>query len=218
MARESKRSRRERIVEIARRLGEDYPDAECALLHDGSFQLLAATVLSAQCTDKMVNKVTPALFDLWPTAEAMAAAPPAELEEVIHRTGFFRQKAKSLLGLSRMLVDDFGAEVPHTMEELIRLPGVARKTANVVLGVAFGIAVGVVVDTHVRRIVHKRLRLSPKDDPVRIERDVMELLPPSEWIDFGDRLIWHGRQVCDARKPRCADCSFADLCPSAFPG
>jgi len=213
--RESKKSRQARALSIAERLKESQPDATCALRHTNAFELLVATVLSAQCTDKKVNEVMPELIARWPTPELMAEAPPGELEEVIHATGFFNQKAKSLRGLSMGLRDDFAGAVPQTMAELTRLPGVARKTANVVLGTAFGIAVGVVVDTHVKRIAGLRLRLTAETDPTKVERDLMELLPETEWIDFSHRLIWHGRRVCSARSPSCDTCNMPDLCPSA---
>lgn len=213
--RESRRARAERARSVAARLREAHPDATCALRHDDAFQLLVATVLSAQCTDKRVNEVMPGLLARWPTPDLLAEAVPDELEQAVYATGFFRQKAKSLRGLAAGLRDDFGGEVPRSLEELIRLPGVARKTANVVLGTAFGIAEGVVVDTHVKRIAGARLGLSEATDPGRIEKDLMDLLPREEWIDFSHRMIWHGRRVCAARSPDCGACNLADLCPSA---
>jgi endonuclease-3 len=192
-------------------LGTLYPDATCELDHRSPYQLLCATILSAQCTDARVNLVTPELFRRWPTPRALAAASQAEVEKVIQSTGFFRNKAKSLRGMARVLVDRFGGEVPRTMEEMLELPGVARKTANVVLGTAYGLATGVVVDTHVQRL-SRRLGLSREEDPKKIERDLMALLPEEEWVGFAHRLIWHGRRVCTARSPRCGVCPLP--CPS----
>jgi endonuclease-3 len=190
-----------------------YPEAECALRHRNPFELLAATILSAQCTDARVNMVTPELFRRWPGPSALASAGRAEVEGVVRSTGFFRNKAKSLRGMAAALRDRHGGEVPRTMEELVALPGVARKTANVVLGTAFGIADGVVVDTHVGRIA-RRLGLTREEDPVKVERDLMEALPREEWTMFSHRLIHHGRRVCTARAPRCGECPVAGLCPS----
>jgi endonuclease-3 len=190
-----------------------YPVAECALVHRSPFELLAATILSAQCTDARVNMVTPELFRRWPVPDALARAPQSAVEGVVRSTGFFRNKAKSLRGMAAALRDRHGGEVPRTMEELTALPGVARKTANVVLGTAFGIAEGVVVDTHVGRIA-RRLGLTREDDPVKVERDLQEALPRGEWTMFSHRLIHHGRRVCTARAPRCGACPIADLCPS----
>ena len=212
--RESKKRRRERALIVSHHLAAEYPDVTCALTHQNPFELLVATVLSAQCTDKKVNEVTPELFARWPTPATLGEA-DATLEEVVHPTGFFRQKAKNLRGLSRRITELHGGEVPRTMEELVALPGVARKTANVVLGTAFGIAVGVVVDTHVKRICHKRLKLVTKDDPVHVERQLMELLPEEEWVNYSHRMIWHGRLVCDARRPACDRCVMTEVCPSA---
>lgn len=199
---------------MANHLAQEYPDFTCALVHDSPFQLLVATVLSAQCTDKKVNEVTPELFSRWPDPSSMAEA-DGTLEEVVHATGFFRQKAKNLRGLSARLRDFHSGEVPKTMEELTALPGVARKTANVVLGTAFGIAVGIVVDTHVKRIAHRRLKLVSREDPVHVERELMELLPKENWVDYSHRMIWHGRLVCDARRPACERCVMTEVCPSA---
>ena len=213
--RESKKAKKARAAEIAARLTEGYPAATTALHHKSPFQLLVATVLSAQCTDVKVNEVLPDLWARWSTPEALAVAPDGELEAVIHPTGFFNQKARSLRGLSAVLVREHGSGVPDDMDALIELPGVARKTANVVMGTAFGRAEGVVVDTHVKRLAGKRLRLTEHTDPNKVERDLMELLPQEEWIGFSHRLIWHGRQVCPARRPRCEDCDLVDLCPSA---
>ncbi len=205
---------RQRAERIVAQLARDYADATCALRHSSPLQLLLATILSAQCTDERVNLVTPALFARFPTAAALAAAAPGEVEALIRSCGFFNAKARNLRGCCRELVERHGGEVPRTMEELLRLPGVARKTANVVLGTAFGIAVGVVVDTHVQRI-SRLLRLTRQETPERIEPDLMALLPPAAWVDFSHRLIWHGRKVCIARRPRCEGCSLAPLCPSA---
>lgn len=198
---------------VVRRLHGEYPDAECALFHEDAFQLAVATILSAQCTDEMVNRVTPTLFRRYPTPEKLARARTATIEKLIHSTGFFRNKTKSILGLARRLMSDFDGQVPQTMEELLTLPGVARKTANVILGVAYGKADGVVVDTHVKRLTN-RLGLTEHADPKKIERDMMELLPRTEWIAVGHLLIWHGRRVCSARKPACDRCLLSDRCPS----
>ena len=199
---------------IVKRLAREYADAECALVHESPLQLLIATILSAQCTDERVNLVTKELFRRYPDARSIAESPPGELEQVIRSTGFFNNKAKNLRRCCAILVERYGGEVPRTMEQLLELPGVARKTANVVLGTAFGIAAGVVVDTHVMRIT-RLLRLTRQRDPEKIERDLIRLLPQSDWIDFSHRLIWHGRRICIARRPQCARCVLADLCPSA---
>ena len=180
--------------------------------HEDAYQLLVATILSAQCTDARVNMVTPALFHRYPDARAMAEADLDELQEIIRSTGFFRNKSKSLHGSARKLVDEFDGEVPTNMRDLLKLPGVARKTANVVLGTAYGIASGVVVDTHVGRL-SRRLGLTHEKTPVKVEKDLMDLIPREEWINFAHRLIHHGRRVCQARRPRCEECAFADLCP-----
>jgi len=210
--RETARERRERAAAIARRLAETYPRAECSLDFRSPFQLLVATILSAQCTDKRVNAVTPGLFERWPDAAALAAARQEEVEGVIRSTGFFRAKARSLLGCSRALVERHGSGVPRSFADLVRLPGVGRKTANVVMGAAFGDATGVVVDTHVGRI-SRRLGLTRRADAVRAERDLVALLESDQWIAFSHRLIELGRAVCLARRPRCAGCPLADLCP-----
>ena len=202
---------------ILGRLGKAYPEAECALVHSSALELLVATILSAQCTDVRVNQVTPALFARYPTARDLAEADPAELEGLIRSTGFFRNKAKSIRGMAALLVSDYGGEVPGRMEDLLRLPGVARKTANVVLGTWFGIADGVVVDTHVSRI-SRRLGMTDEKDPVKIERDLMAQLPKKEWVGFSHRIILHGRALCRARKPDCDPCALFDVCPSADPG
>lgn len=203
-----------RAREILDILQRTWPKATCELDFKNAFQLTAATILSAQSTDRLVNQVTPALFRRYPTAAALAEADPAELEEMIHSTGFFRQKAKSLLGMARTVVAEFGGRIPRTMEEIIRLPGVARKTGNVVLGSAYGVPSGVVVDTHVRRVAG-RLGLTRESDPVKIEVDLMAVVPQDRWIDVGHQLIWHGRRICHAKKPECTACPLAPLCPSA---
>ncbi len=212
--RESRAAKQNRAGTIFDRLHAAYPDSHCALDHRNPLELLVATILSAQCTDKRVNEVTPALFRRYPEAAAYAAAPLGELEEMVKSTGFFRNKAKSLQGLGRALVEKHGGEVPRTMDELRVLPGVGRKTANVVLGNAFQINEGVVVDTHVRRL-SRRLGLSFEDDPEKVERDLMALLPRERWTLWSHLLIDHGRAICAARKPECARCELADLCPSA---
>jgi endonuclease-3 len=204
----------QRLHEIIQRLREHYPDATCALHHQNAFQLLVATILSAQCTDQRVNLVTPHLFARFPDPASLAAAPTEEVEDLIRTTGFFRNKARNLIGAARTLVERFGSEVPQTMEDLLTLPGVARKTANVVLGTWYGIPTGVVVDTHVAR-VSQRLGLTTHEDPGKIEQNLMRLLPREEWIDFAHRLIHHGRRLCKARTPLCQTCFLADLCPSA---
>ena len=203
---------REQGAAVARRLGKVYPQALCSLDFASPFQLLIATILSAQCTDKRVNVVTGSLFGRWPTAAALAAASQAEVEAVIRSTGFFRAKAKNIRGCCQALVERHGGEVPRTLEELVRLPGVGRKTANVVLGSGFGLPSGVVVDTHVGRI-SRRLGLTRHADAVKAERDLIAAIPKSHWIVFSHRLIEHGRTVCTARRPRCEDCPLTDLCP-----
>ncbi len=200
-----------RVRKIIDGLAALYPDVKCELDHRNAFELIVATILSAQCTDQRVNMVTPELFRRWPDAAALAKADQSEVERVIHSTGFFRNKAKNLLGMARRLTELHGGEVPQDMTELLALPGVARKTANVVLGTAFGIPSGVVVDTHVMRLSNL-LGLTQQKDPVKIENDLAALLPRSEWINFSHRLIWHGRRVCIANRPRCADCPLP--CPS----
>jgi endonuclease-3 len=202
---------RRRAGRIVRRLARLYPDATCALHHDNPLQLLVATILSAQCTDARVNLVTPALFARYPDAHAFATADPPELERLIQSTGFFRNKARNIMACCRLLVERHGGAVPDRMEELIQLPGVGRKTANVLLGTAFGTP-GITVDTHVGRL-SRRLGLTRAPDPVKVEDDLMGLLPPREWTLFSHRLILHGRQVCSARKPDCAACGLAALCP-----
>jgi endonuclease-3 len=203
-----------RAPQILERLKATYPEARCALLHESAFELIVATILSAQCTDARVNLVTPALFARYPNAQALAEAKQEELEEIIRSTGFFRNKARSLIGMARALVADHGAAVPRTMEELQVLPGVGRKTANVVLGNAFGINEGVTVDTHVARL-SRLLGLTRHHDPARIEQSLMPLFPREDWALLSHLLIFHGRQICIARRPRCGACVLADLCPSA---
>jgi len=200
-----------RVAEILKRLEKAYPDAKCALHHNNAFQLLVATILSAQCTDVRVNMVTPELFKKYPTPRDFAALRQEVLEQDIRSTGFYRNKARSIIGTAQHIVKEYGGKVPQTMEELLTLPGVARKTANVVLGSAFGIAAGVVVDTHVQRI-SRRLDLTKHEAPQKIEQDLMKLIPQSKWIAFSHEVIFHGREVCIARKPRCAECPVEDLC------
>ena len=212
--RESAAARRQRAGEILGRLRSEYPDAHCALDHRDPLELLVATILSAQCTDARVNQVTPELFRRFPRARDYAEAGLDELERLIQSTGFFRNKARSLQGLGAALVERHGGEVPSTMEELVELPGVGRKTANVVLGNAFGIDEGIVVDTHVGRLA-RRLALTREEDPVRVERDLVEIFPRAAWTLLAHLLISHGRAVCRAPRPRCAQCVLADLCPSA---
>lgn len=202
-------------AQIGELLADRWPDAHVELDYASPYQLLVATILAAQSTDKMINTITPSLFARFPNVHALAQAEPGELEQMIVKSGFFRMKAKHLIGMARAVVERHGGDIPRTMEALCALPGVARKTANVVLGNAFGITAGVVVDTHVTRLAG-RLRLSLAADPVDIERDLMELLPRDQWTPFANRLIWHGRYVCQARKPDCEHCSLAPMCPSAF--
>jgi endonuclease-3 len=197
------------------KLKAHHADAHCELAHHSPFELIVATVLSAQSTDVMVNQVTPELFRRWPTPEKLAAAKTDEVERAIGRLGFFRQKTKSIVGLSQRLVADHGGEVPRTLDELVKLPGVGRKTANVVLGVAFGTPEGVVVDTHVQRIT-QRLGFTRHDEPAGIEQDLMRAFPREDWDAIGHVLIFHGRRICTARKPACAACPVSDACPSAF--
>jgi endonuclease-3 len=200
-----------RVTEILQGLDEAYPNVTCALEHETAFQLLISTILSAQCTDERVNQVTKTLFVKHRGPKDFAYANPAELEQEIRPTGFFRNKTKSIMGASKRIVEEFGGEVPHTMDELLTLPGVARKTANVVLGTAFGIADGMVVDTHVTRLSN-RLDLSRNTDAKKIEQDLMKVIPRDKWILFSHQLIWHGRRVCQARKPKCAECNLESLC------
>jgi endonuclease-3 len=202
-------------AEIERRLRLEYPDAHCELDHENPLQLAVATILSAQCTDKRVNMVTPALFERYPDARALASAAPDELEELIKSTGFFRNKAKSIIGMATALVERHNGRVPHTMDELLALPGIGRKTANVILGNAFGINEGIVVDTHVARL-SARFGFTKATDPVKIEQVLMPLFPRPAWTMLSHLMIWHGRRVCEAKKPRCTECVLRDICPSAM--
>jgi endonuclease-3 len=204
----------ERVKDILNRLDDRYPNVRCALHHNSAWELVIATILSAQCTDVMVNKVTPGLFQRYPTPQAMAAATPEELEPILRPTGFYRNKAKSVVGASKGIVERFGGEVPDDMDKLLTLPGVARKTANVVLGSWFGKAVGVVVDTHVHRI-SRRLELTKADDPKNIEQDLMKIIPQDHWINYSHQIIHHGRALCIARKPKCAECPLENICHAA---
>jgi endonuclease-3 len=214
MPRESKQARRARAARIYDLLAEEYPDAHCELDHDGAYQLAVATILSAQTTDQRVNLVTPVLFRRYPTVADLAAARPEDVEEIIRSTGFFRNKAKSIIGFARAVMGEHDGEIPRTMEGLAALPGVGRKTANVILGTWFKKNEGVVVDTHVQRLA-RLLKLTKEDDPVKIERDLMELVPQDQWTWFSHTLIHHGRQVCIARRPRCEVCVLNRLCPSS---
>jgi endonuclease-3 len=202
-----------RVVAILAKLDEAYPEATCELKHENAFQLLISTILSAQCTDVRVNQVTQELYKKYETPEDFAYANPVELEKEIRPTGFFRNKTKSIIGASKALIEQFGGTVPRTMEEILTLPGVARKTGNVVLGTAYGIASGVVVDTHVQRL-SQRLDLTRNEDPKKIEQDLMAIIPQNKWIQFSHQLIWHGRRVCIARKPKCAECNLEKICYS----
>jgi endonuclease III len=203
--------RRERLEEIFRGLDSMYPEAKCALLHRNPWELLVATILSAQCTDKRVNEVTPGLFAKYPTPQDFAAVQPEVLAQDIRSTGFFNNKAKSIVGAAKKITAEFGGEVPRTIEEMLSIPGAARKTANVVLGTAYGIASGVVVDTHVQRI-SRRLDLTKHTDPVKIEQDLIKLLPQDRWISFSHQIILHGRALCVARNPKCAECAINPVC------
>jgi endonuclease-3 len=203
-----------RISDILTRLDQLYPEVTCALTHSSAWELLVATILSAQSTDANVNRVTPELFRKYPTVEAFAALTPEQLQPDVRSTGFFRNKSKSVVGAAKKIVADFGGQVPSNMEDLLTLPGVARKTANVVLGSWFKIADGVVVDTHVHRI-SRRLELTTNDDPQKIEQDLMRILPRERWILFSHQIIWHGRKLCIARKPKCIDCPLENLCHAA---
>jgi endonuclease-3 len=207
----TKAERASRVAAILKGLDEMYPGATCALLHRNPWELLVATILSAQCTDKRVNEVTPGLFAKYPTPRDFAAVRPEVLANDIRSTGFFNNKAKSITGAAQKVVNEFGGEVPRTLDELITVPGAARKTANVVLGTAYGIASGVVVDTHVQR-VSRRLDLTKNEDPVKIEQDLMKIIPPERWILFSHQIILHGRALCVARKPKCAACGLNPLC------
>ena len=203
----------ERIAAIIDALAKTYPDAVCALHHTNAWELTVATILSAQCTDARVNMVTPALFHAYPTPKDMAHATPEALQPILSSLSFFRMKSKSLVGAAKVVTEEFGGAIPQTMDEMLRIPGAARKTSNVVLGSWYGIASGVVVDTHVLRL-SRRLELTRNDDPVKVERDLMQIIPQTEWINFSHRLIHHGRQICEARKPKCVDCSLETVCNS----
>jgi len=214
VAKTAKPLAKERVAAILDILAKTYPNVVCALNHRNAWELTIATILSAQCTDVRVNLVTPDLFKAFPTPKAMASASLPELEELIRTTGFFRNKAKSIKGASQAVVEQFGGKVPQTMDEILKLPGVARKTGNVVLGSWYGIAVGVVVDTHVLRL-SRRLELTKNTTPEKVEQDLMKIIPQDHWIQFSHELIHHGRQVCIARNPRCANCQLETLCNSS---
>ncbi|HEX3436685.1 MAG TPA: endonuclease III [Pseudacidobacterium sp.] len=204
----------ERVAAILKRLAEAYPNAECALHHRNAWELLVATILSAQCTDARVNMVTPELFHQFPTPKAMSEASLPAIEEIIRSTGFYRNKAKSISGAAKKISSDFGGKVPRTMAELLTIPGAARKTASVVLGVAYGLAEGIVVDTHVLRI-SRRLHLTQDTEPKKVEQDLMKIIPKDRWIAFSHEVIHHGRQICIARKPKCVECPLETLCTSS---
>jgi endonuclease III len=214
MPRESKKALEERADAVYRILEEEYPDAHCALDHRNPFELTVATILSAQCTDERVNMVTPELFRRFPAPEDLAGARQDEVEEIVHSTGFFRNKARNLIGMAEAVVERHEGHVPRTLKDLVKLPGIGRKTANVVLGNAFDIDEGVVVDTHVKRI-SKRLGFTRETSPVKVERDLMKLFPRERWTMLAHLMIFHGRAICDARKPLCGECPVAHLCPSA---
>jgi endonuclease-3 len=214
VSRESKGKKRERAAAVFEILRGEHPDARCALDHGDAYQLTVATILSAQCTDQRVNQVTPALFRRYPDTAALASADPRELEELIRSTGFFRSKTRNLIGMATAVEERHGGSIPRTMDELTALPGVGRKTANVILGNAFGVDEGIVVDTHVRRLSN-RLELSPHADPVKIERDLVEIFPRDRWTLLSHLFIFHGRAVCVARRPRCDICALAPDCPSS---
>jgi len=203
---------KQQVSKVVRRLKADYPEAECALRHKSAYELLVATILSAQCTDVRVNLVTKELFRRYPTPSHMARAPLKALEKAVQSTGFFRNKAKNIKACCQTLMEEHEGEVPQEMDQLVALAGVGRKTANVVLGNAYGLATGVVVDTHVGRL-SRRLGLTKQKDPVKVEQDLMQLLPKKEWIVFSHRMIHHGRQICSARKPNCEECSMRKFCP-----
>lgn len=207
-------TKKERALEILLRLKETYPDATCTLNYESPVQLLVATILSAQCTDERVNKVTPGLFAKYPDVSAIAHSDREDLETLVRSTGFYRNKAKNIQASCQMILTDFGGELPQEMAQMLKLPGVARKTANVVLAHAFGIIEGVTVDTHVKRL-SKRLGLTENTNPVAVERDLMKLLPQPDWENWSIRLVYHGRAVCNAKKPQCPNCVLADLCPAS---
>ena len=205
---------KERAAALRKRLGRAIPDPTPELCHDGPWQLLIATILSAQSTDKTINEITPALFARYPSAAALGAAPPADVERLVKRSGFFRNKAKAIIGASRMVAEEHGGAVPRRLDELVRLPGVARKTANLVLGTAYRISSGMVIDTHAGRVA-RRLGLTAAEDPVEVEADLCALVPRRAWIDTGHRLVLHGRYLCQSRKPRCGACPVHEHCPNA---
>jgi endonuclease III len=215
MPREKMADRIQRADQVYRILEETYPDAHCALDHRNPFELTVATILSAQCTDERVNQGTPALFQAFPDPESLAGARLDEVETLVHSTGFYRNKAKNLVGMAEAVVERHGGEIPRTLAELVRLPGVGRKTANVVLGNAFGIDEGVVVDTHVKRLSN-RLGFTRQEDPVKVEKELVRIFPRERWTMLSHLLIFHGRQQCPARKPRCRECPVAHLCPSSL--
>lgn len=219
MPRETNAAKRERAIEVCERLDRRYGPVECFLDHENPFRLVISVLLSAQTTDAQVNKVTPKLFRRWPTPEAMASATPSEVAEVIKSLGFYKTKAKHCVEAAQMIVTDYGGQVPASMKELVKLPGVGRKTANIVLNVSFGIVEGIAVDTHVNRIAH-RLKLSPKThekEPLKTEQDLLKILPQEYWRNVNHQWIKFGREICDARKPQCEICPLADLCPSVRP-
>ncbi|MRX79966.1 endonuclease III [Enorma shizhengliae] len=216
MPRETNAAKRERAIEVCERLDRRYGPVECFLDHENPFRLVISVLLSAQTTDAQVNKVTPELFRRWPTPEAMAGATPTEIAEVIKSLGFYKTKAKHCVEAAQMIVADFGGHVPADMKELVKLPGVGRKTANIVLNVSFGIVEGIAVDTHVNRIAH-RLKLSPKThekEPLKTEQDLLKILPKEYWRNVNHQWIKFGREICDARKPLCSECPLSDICPS----
>lgn len=216
MPRETNAAKRERAIEVCERLDQRYGPVECFLDHENPFRLVISVLLSAQTTDAQVNKVTPELFRRWPTPEAMAGATPTEIAEVIKSLGFYKTKAKHCVEAAQMIVADFGGHVPADMKELVKLPGVGRKTANIVLNVSFGIVEGIAVDTHVNRIAH-RLKLSPKThekEPLKTEQDLLKILPKEYWRNVNHQWIKFGREICDARKPLCSECPLSDICPS----
>lgn len=214
MPRESKQARARRAARIYELLAREYPDAHCELDHDGAYQLAVATILSAQTTDQRVNLVTPVLFERYPTVADLAGARQEDVEEIVRSTGFFRNKAKNIIGFARAVMAEHDGEIPRSLGELAALPGIGRKTANVILGNAYAIDEGVVVDTHVKRLAG-RLGLTAHEDPIRVEQDLMALFPRERWTMLSHLLIWHGRRVCDARKPRCEACIVSRLCPSS---
>jgi endonuclease III len=215
MIRESRAALQSRTIEIIARLKRAYPDAHCELDFRNPYELTAATILSAQCTDVRVNQVTPKLFQQWPDPYTLAQAEIADVEAIIRPTGFFRNKAKSLIGMAQAVVANHGGEIPRTMAELRPIPGIGRKTANCVLGNAYGLSEGITVDTHVIRL-SRLLRLSRQSDPEKLEHDLMKLIPRDDWTIISHLLIWHGRRICIANRPKCGECGLNDICPSAF--